>query len=74
MDTEFIEIIQAPCIANTLKFDNFIFVILKHGMVYNILKSENDGLYIALYHVSGRTIYELFFNESNHTTLRGGIE
>ena len=41
LDNQFIDILQAPCVVNTVKFDNFIFGILKYGMVYNLLKSEN---------------------------------
>ena len=33
VDTSFVHIIQAPCVANSLKFGNIRFEILKYGMV-----------------------------------------
>ena len=44
----FMNMVELPCASSTIKFDNVIFEILKHARVYNILQSENDGVYIYI--------------------------
>ena len=61
LDTRFINIVQLPCVSSTLKFDNFISNIWKHGTVYNILQIKNNGVCIAICLVSGCTTPEHTF-------------
>ena len=50
------------------------FYILKHGKVYNLLRVENYGVYIALYQIYGHTKTEhAFVYKINHTKLGGDI-
>ena len=64
-------IIQSPCVGITLKFDNVIFDILKHGTVYNILQIKNNGVYIYLcWVVVRKTTEHSFLCGYHHTTMR----
>ena len=58
----FIYMIQLTCVYSTLKLDHENFDILKHGTVYNILKVENDGVYISICWVDGNktTVHDCF--------------
>ena len=66
--------VELPCASSTIKFDNVIFEILKHARVYNILQSENDGVYIYIWLVSGHTKTEhTSVYDINYNTLLGDI-
>ena len=53
LNTRFVDTIQVHCVDNTQKVENFIFDILKHIMVYNIIQVGNDDIYISLCWVYG---------------------
>ena len=70
MDKRFIDIKQPPFVSSKIKFDHFIFDILTHVTVYNILQVKKNGACIALCRVSGRkTTGSDFVYESNHNML-----
>ena len=71
---KFLDIMQPPCVAGALKFENAGFDILKYGTFYNILQVENDSVYIYLCPFSAcTTTYHAFLYNNCYTTIVGDI-